>query len=232
MGSSRIYIEQRKSRRRNRGKETIKNMTNKRKLNSGKTALDGLERLTRCLPRVIRHQLSRDHVIRLSQRVRPFHRPPFSARAASVCRLSTMPRHPRSPLRKEESKRKKTENKPSARIMPPKLLLASEVVAFTDAELDRYLEANRLPNGDRMVEVEDPDNLPESFIQRLRFDLEFIYLCYMLNLTDSGNKLSGTAPVRMPPSPSTSTRSLPASSSQRRHTAALLRPRAQILPAR
>ncbi|KAK3296497.1 uncharacterized protein B0H64DRAFT_374577 [Chaetomium fimeti] len=54
--------------------------------------------------------------------------------------------------------------------MPPKLLLASEVAAFTDTELDQYLEAGRLPNGDRMVEVEDPDNLPESFIQRLRVD--------------------------------------------------------------
>ncbi|KAH6627387.1 hypothetical protein F5144DRAFT_271580 [Chaetomium tenue] len=52
--------------------------------------------------------------------------------------------------------------------MPPKLLLAGEVAEFTDAELDQYLEASRLPNGDRMVEVEDPDNLPESFIQRLR----------------------------------------------------------------
>lgn len=59
--------------------------------------------------------------------------------------------------------------------MPPKLLLASQVAAFTDAELDQYLEASRLPNGDRMVEVEDPDNLPESFIQRLRFE-PIIYL--------------------------------------------------------
>ena len=54
--------------------------------------------------------------------------------------------------------------------MNRKLLRASEVVAFTDAELDQYLEASRLPNGDCMVEVDDPDNLPESFIQRLRLE--------------------------------------------------------------
>ncbi|KAK4143515.1 uncharacterized protein C8A04DRAFT_28707 [Dichotomopilus funicola] len=49
-----------------------------------------------------------------------------------------------------------------------KLLRASEVAVFTDAELDDFLEASCLPNGDRVVEVEDPDNLPESFLQRLR----------------------------------------------------------------
>ncbi|KAI1172980.1 hypothetical protein F4777DRAFT_601119 [Nemania sp. FL0916] len=41
--------------------------------------------------------------------------------------------------------------------------LASELVALDDRELDRYLEDHL-----RTIEVEDPENLPESFIQRLR----------------------------------------------------------------
>lgn len=45
---------------------------------------------------------------------------------------------------------------------------ASEVVAYSDAELDRYLEANSLDDGAMVIEVEDPQNLPASFIQRLR----------------------------------------------------------------
>ncbi|PGG98120.1 hypothetical protein GX51_06969 [Blastomyces parvus] len=42
-------------------------------------------------------------------------------------------------------------------------LRACDVVAFDDAELDKYLEENG-----RTVSVEDPENIPESFIQRLR----------------------------------------------------------------
>ncbi|CAN8097993.1 unnamed protein product [Discula destructiva] len=45
---------------------------------------------------------------------------------------------------------------------------ARDVVAFSDAELDQYLEAHRLDGGAMVLEVEDPENLPESFIQRLR----------------------------------------------------------------
>lgn len=45
---------------------------------------------------------------------------------------------------------------------------AREVVAFNDAELDRFLEENSLNDGAMVVEVEDPENLPASFIQRLR----------------------------------------------------------------
>ncbi|KUI62006.1 hypothetical protein VP1G_09129 [Cytospora mali] len=37
-----------------------------------------------------------------------------------------------------------------------------------DSEIDRYLEEHRLDGGAMAVEVEDPENLPESFIQRLR----------------------------------------------------------------
>ncbi|KAI1170349.1 hypothetical protein F4777DRAFT_569465 [Nemania sp. FL0916] len=52
--------------------------------------------------------------------------------------------------------------------MATKLPFASEVSAYSDAELDQFLDASRLPNGHRVVTVQDPDNLPESFIQRLR----------------------------------------------------------------
>lgn len=69
--------------------------------------------------------------------------------------------------------------------MTQRLLLASEVVAFTDAELDQYLEASRLPNGDRMVQVVDPDNLPDIFINRLRFEPDSVplasWVCLILD---------------------------------------------------
>ncbi|KAF2191913.1 hypothetical protein K469DRAFT_735781 [Zopfia rhizophila CBS 207.26] len=42
-------------------------------------------------------------------------------------------------------------------------LFTRDLAAYSDAELDRYLEESR-----RVVEVEDPENLPDSFIQRLR----------------------------------------------------------------
>ncbi|KAF3768225.1 hypothetical protein M406DRAFT_349700 [Cryphonectria parasitica EP155] len=47
-------------------------------------------------------------------------------------------------------------------------LFACDIAAYSDAELDRYLEGQRLSSGVRLVEVEDPENLPGSFIQRLR----------------------------------------------------------------
>ncbi|KAF2254618.1 hypothetical protein BU26DRAFT_537334 [Trematosphaeria pertusa] len=50
----------------------------------------------------------------------------------------------------------------SSEISAPKLF-ARDIAAYSDAELDRYLEENR-----RYVDVEDPENLPDSFIQRLR----------------------------------------------------------------
>ncbi|KAH8757881.1 hypothetical protein F5883DRAFT_428179, partial [Diaporthe sp. PMI_573] len=46
--------------------------------------------------------------------------------------------------------------------------LARDVVAYSDAELDQYLEEHCLDGGPIVVDVEDPENLPESFIQRLR----------------------------------------------------------------
>ncbi|KAI0976493.1 hypothetical protein F4678DRAFT_417362 [Xylaria arbuscula] len=46
--------------------------------------------------------------------------------------------------------------------------LARDLVALSDVELDRYLEQNRLECGVRVVDVEDPENVPESFIERLR----------------------------------------------------------------
>ncbi|KAF2193575.1 hypothetical protein K469DRAFT_745128 [Zopfia rhizophila CBS 207.26] len=50
----------------------------------------------------------------------------------------------------------------SSPLLSPKLF-ARDLAAYSDAELDRYLEESG-----RVVEVEDPENLPESFIQRLR----------------------------------------------------------------
>ncbi|KAL2256003.1 hypothetical protein VTK26DRAFT_2362 [Humicola hyalothermophila] len=47
--------------------------------------------------------------------------------------------------------------------MAAPMLLAGELATYSDAALDRYLEENG-----RIVSVQDPQNLPESFIQRLR----------------------------------------------------------------
>lgn len=46
--------------------------------------------------------------------------------------------------------------------MPPKVH-ARDIVAYSDAELDRYLDQRRF-GGPIVVDVEDPENLPESFI--------------------------------------------------------------------
>ncbi|KAH8743245.1 hypothetical protein F5883DRAFT_48465 [Diaporthe sp. PMI_573] len=45
---------------------------------------------------------------------------------------------------------------------------ARDVVAYSDAELDQYLEECCVDGGPMVVDVEDPENLPETFIQRLR----------------------------------------------------------------
>lgn len=46
---------------------------------------------------------------------------------------------------------------------------ARDLVAYSDTQLDSYLEKHRLDDGVAIdIEVEDPKNLPESFIQRLR----------------------------------------------------------------
>jgi hypothetical protein len=49
---------------------------------------------------------------------------------------------------------------------------ARAAVDFDDAELDRYLEENRRPGGETIVDVEGWENLPKDqqdrFIQRLR----------------------------------------------------------------
>ncbi|KAI0967875.1 hypothetical protein F4678DRAFT_482901 [Xylaria arbuscula] len=43
-----------------------------------------------------------------------------------------------------------------------------DLIAFSDVELDQYLEEHRLEGGATTVDIEDPENLPASFIQRLR----------------------------------------------------------------
>lgn len=73
--------------------------------------------------------------------------------------------------------------------MTQRLLLASELAAFTDAELDHYLEASRLPNGDCMVQVVDPDNLPDSFINRLRFEQDSAPVLFWVGLANTGLKI-------------------------------------------
>jgi hypothetical protein len=52
--------------------------------------------------------------------------------------------------------------------LPAGTILAHDIVAFTDAELDQYLEDHTLEGGATVIHVADPDNLPPSFIQRLR----------------------------------------------------------------
>ncbi|KAH8747275.1 hypothetical protein F5883DRAFT_653602 [Diaporthe sp. PMI_573] len=48
-------------------------------------------------------------------------------------------------------------------------VLARVIAAYSDVELDQYLKKCRLQGGGAtVVDVEDPENLPESFIQRLR----------------------------------------------------------------
>ncbi|KAK3935963.1 putative ankyrin [Diplogelasinospora grovesii] len=46
-------------------------------------------------------------------------------------------------------------------------IFARDLVAFTDAELDQYLDEHRLEGRALAIDVEDLENLPESFIQRL-----------------------------------------------------------------
>jgi hypothetical protein len=47
-------------------------------------------------------------------------------------------------------------------------VLARDIAAFSDAQLDQDLTEHRLEGGAAAVHVQDPENLPESFIQRLR----------------------------------------------------------------
>lgn len=59
-------------------------------------------------------------------------------------------------------------NKMASSPAASRMLLAADLLAFSDAELDRYLEEHRLDGGAMAVEVEDPQNLTESFVERLR----------------------------------------------------------------
>ncbi|KAH8745905.1 hypothetical protein F5883DRAFT_263302 [Diaporthe sp. PMI_573] len=47
-------------------------------------------------------------------------------------------------------------------------IFACEIVAYNDAELDQYLEEHCVDGGVVDVDVQDPENLPPSFIERLR----------------------------------------------------------------
>lgn len=51
---------------------------------------------------------------------------------------------------------------------PAPKISARDIIAFTDAELDKYLDEQRLKRGVAVVKVKDPENLTQSFIQRLR----------------------------------------------------------------
>jgi hypothetical protein len=50
----------------------------------------------------------------------------------------------------------------------PSSLLARDLVAYSDAQLDQYLAEHTQEGGAVLIKVADPENLPESFIQRLR----------------------------------------------------------------
>ncbi|KAH6620870.1 hypothetical protein B0J18DRAFT_430913 [Chaetomium sp. MPI-SDFR-AT-0129] len=51
----------------------------------------------------------------------------------------------------------------------PRKIRASDLVALSDAALGRYLEEHRLDGGVAIrIDVEDPENLPGSFIEKLR----------------------------------------------------------------
>ncbi|KAJ4303888.1 hypothetical protein N0V88_001487 [Collariella sp. IMI 366227] len=58
---------------------------------------------------------------------------------------------------------------PDQTVRPPGPPRACDLVALSDAELDYHLEQNRFDDGGLIdIDVEDPENLPEEFIQRLR----------------------------------------------------------------
>jgi hypothetical protein len=50
----------------------------------------------------------------------------------------------------------------------PRKYFARDVAAYNNTELDQYLEEHCVDGRAIVVDVEDPENLPESFIQRLR----------------------------------------------------------------
>jgi hypothetical protein len=52
----------------------------------------------------------------------------------------------------------------------PRTLLASELVAFTEAQLDQYMKDNTWPDGTISIgsDLIDPENVPDSFLERLR----------------------------------------------------------------
>jgi hypothetical protein len=55
---------------------------------------------------------------------------------------------------------------------PTPKMLARDITAFSDAELDQYLDKVRLPSGNVIVDVEGWENLPkdqqDNLIQRLK----------------------------------------------------------------
>ncbi|KAK4149736.1 hypothetical protein C8A00DRAFT_37666 [Chaetomidium leptoderma] len=97
----------------------------------------------------------------------------------------------------------------SSREHTPGTLRARDLVAFSDAELDRYLEQHRLDDGVAIdIDVEDPENLPESFIQRLRDKARHMgdaARSGAVNLDEVNARLLGTAssgaPARAPSPP-------------------------------
>ncbi len=50
----------------------------------------------------------------------------------------------------------------------PGRILARDILAFTDEELDHYLAQHTHEGGTVLITVADYENLPESFLQRLR----------------------------------------------------------------
>ncbi|KAI9155798.1 hypothetical protein HJFPF1_08387 [Paramyrothecium foliicola] len=78
----------------------------------------------------------------------------------------------------------------------PSRLYARDVIAFTDLELDQYLTENG-----RQVNVRDPNNLTESFIERLRRLVTDSSHSFPVDLEQVSARLSGFVDVeRSPPS--------------------------------
>lgn len=56
----------------------------------------------------------------------------------------------------------------ASHVLTSRRVFARDLVSYTDAELDLYLEEHRFEGGASAIDIEDPEHLPDNFIQRLR----------------------------------------------------------------
>jgi hypothetical protein len=72
-------------------------------------------------------------------------------------------------------------------------ILARDLAAYTDAELDQYLQEHTSEGGPAVVEVADPENLSGDFIQRLRWLCLFPErVCILLTMKDRDRAQHGS----------------------------------------